>query len=412
MQPSYWSGEIGGEADLIIVGAGFAGLSSAFACAAARSRARIVVLDRKGPGAGASGRNGGMIIPFPLIPLWLIRGSAPGHEPETLNHLLMRQLAATLDGPVGQAVAAREAPFVVAASSGFWVRALRWLAERAGAMGVAVEGVGPDELRAKYASATRFALRYRGHGIQPWRAAQGLAEAAAARGVTILSGVEALRFENANGTVRVTTDSGVLTARDVLIATNAYGETLAGLPPLGMRLFSYVLATDELTPDQATAVGGEALFSEVDTGIYRRIEDGRLIFGALDKPRANAAETHATDPKARQQLRELLARSLPSLAGVPVAREWGGAFMQRVGPPIIAPHPGVAGVWLNTGYGGSGVALSLLSGPLAAGMMWPDADTPEAAAIRAGYRSTRMPWLQLPGVALAILRAGRGGNGT
>jgi glycine/D-amino acid oxidase-like deaminating enzyme len=250
-----------------------------------------------------------------------------------------------------------------------------------------------------------LAIRYPGWRVQPWEAAQHLASAAEAAGVEIVPGTEALRLVPEGGKVRVLTASGDIVARQVVVATNAYGNGFGGRRP-GLTVFSYVLATERLTEAQCQSLGGEAaLYSELDTDIYRRVHDGRLVFGALDKLHRRADEDWAADPAARAELRRMLAGHLPELSGVAIEEEWGGAFCQRLHAPVIAPHRRLKGVYFNTGYGGSGVSLTLSSGALVPGMLWPELETDTTAMLRRAYSQTRVPWLGLPGMALAALGA-------
>ena len=69
------------DCDLAIVGAGFTGLSAALH--AAREGARVVVLEASEPGWGASGRNGGEVLPgLKLMPdeICGLMGRAAGEE--------------------------------------------------------------------------------------------------------------------------------------------------------------------------------------------------------------------------------------------------------------------------------------------------------------------------------------------
>lgn len=63
MTASYWSKNFSKthDTDVIIVGAGFAGLSTAFWLTEFQPHLRITILDRSSPGAGASGRNAGFL---------------------------------------------------------------------------------------------------------------------------------------------------------------------------------------------------------------------------------------------------------------------------------------------------------------------------------------------------------------
>lgn len=63
MTTAYWSRKFikSHDTDVIIVGAGFAGLSTAFWLTHFKPELRITILDRLAPGAGASGRNAGFL---------------------------------------------------------------------------------------------------------------------------------------------------------------------------------------------------------------------------------------------------------------------------------------------------------------------------------------------------------------
>ncbi len=405
MRPSYWSGREERQTDLLVIGGGFAGLTSAIACASARRGLQVTLIDRHGPGTGASGRNAGMVIPFPMIPLWLLPRSLQGIDARQANAALMGHLEAVLGGLIGTAAKPQRAEIVLAARSWFWSQGLKWIMARAAAMGVGHDRVEAEELRSRYSSGMPLAIRYPGWRVQPWEAAQHLASAAEAAGVEIVPGTEALQLVPEAGRVRVLTANGEIVAKQVLIATNAYGNGFGGRKA-GITVFSYVLATGRLSDEQRQSLGGEAaLYSELDTDIYRRVHDGRLVFGALDKLHRRADESWAADTTARAELRGMLAEHLPELAGVAIEKEWGGAFCQRVTAPIIAPHTSLPGVYFNTGYGGSGVSLTLLSGALVPGMLWPEVDTEATAMLRRAYAETRVPWLSLPGMAIAALAA-------
>lgn len=51
------------DVDVVAIGGGYTGLSSAYHLALAEPRQKIVVLEARGVGNGASGRNGGMLLP-------------------------------------------------------------------------------------------------------------------------------------------------------------------------------------------------------------------------------------------------------------------------------------------------------------------------------------------------------------
>jgi glycine/D-amino acid oxidase-like deaminating enzyme len=147
----------------------------------------------------------------------------------------------------------------------------------------------------------------------------------------------------------------VVTARDVLIATNGYTGTLT--PWLRRRVIpigSYMLATDPLDPQVAASLIPNRRMV-VDTRrvvIYLRLSpDGRrLIFGG----RAALSET---DPmRSLPRLYEMMLEVFPQLAGTRVSHAWNG-FVAYTFDEL--PHTGTHdGVHYAMGYCGSGISLS------------------------------------------------------
>jgi len=69
------SNEPPAQADIVVIGGGLAGLSTAIAILQRQPGARVVVLEAQFVGFGASGRNGGLLSPLPA-PVWLLSAKA------------------------------------------------------------------------------------------------------------------------------------------------------------------------------------------------------------------------------------------------------------------------------------------------------------------------------------------------
>jgi len=406
MRPSFWSGTLEGTwntriVDLVVVGGGFAGLSTAYHCLAARPDLDVVILDRDEVGSGASGRNAGMVIPFPLFTPWLMDGS-PSRADAIWGYAAWRTMLAELvAADNGQLLQAREADVVVSSTNWVWSTGLKWVGRRGRQLGFEVETFGSEEVSRRYGGSGQFGISYPGWSVQPWQTGRNLKRAVLAQGAEIAEGVEVVGVASGGDHVVLSTASGPVRARRVVICTNAYSGAIAGVGPQGKTVHTYMLATEPLPEGIAERLGGErAQVSELGAGmIYRRVHDNRLIFGGLDVGGLVPTESAAQNEQSRTRLRELMRARLPWLPELAIEREWGGAFVDREDPPNLSASTEISGLYFNTGYGGSGVAMTLPSGRLARGMIFPELDDPDAARLRQLMQATR---ISVPG----LLRAG------
>ncbi len=137
--------------------------------------------------------------------------------------------------------------------------------------------------------------------IHPARYHAGLARLALAAGADLHDRTTAIALE-AKGPGRslgyaLTTDRGVVEARDVLLATNAYGDAL--VPWLQRRVVpigSFIIATEVLDPELARSVSPRERMM-VDTKnllfYWRLSPDGRMLFGG----RRSLAPTTVADAR-------------------------------------------------------------------------------------------------------------------
>ena len=136
---------------------------------------------------------------------------------------------------------------------------------------------------------------------------------------------------------RVTTPRGVVDARDVLVATNAYADSL--VPSLRRRVLpmgSFIIATEPLAPDLAEAVlpTGRMCFNDRNLLWYWRLDDeGRMVFGGRKRlgqvqPRGGPRPPLPVDARGPPAARRYAGR-----AGV----GWPGRAHPRPAPPL-RPH--------------------------------------------------------------------------
>jgi glycine/D-amino acid oxidase-like deaminating enzyme len=349
------------SSDVVIIGAGYTGLS------AARTLARLgletTVLEQHTVGWGASSRNGGFIL--------------PGYKPEMeeLERRLGPERAAgmfrlTLDAIEHVAALIRDeridCDFVrcgavtLAAKPGH-VAALeasaRFLHERL--------GYQTELLRRADIGREIDTGRYHGAlvdsgacAVHPARYVRGMATSAARAGARIQENVRVLRIRRAKGGFEIVTGDAVIRTREVLAATNGY--TPRALAPLRRRIIpigSYQIATAPLPSELAQRlVPRGRVFSDTKHLLYyfRLSPDHRMVFGG------RASFTPIGIARVAAILRAGMREVFPQLSKVDIEFAWSG----KVAYPLDhLPHAGrLGGIHYAMGYCGHGVALSTYLG--------------------------------------------------
>ena len=326
------------EVDVSIVGAGYTGLWTAYYLAAADPHLRVAVLEREIAGFGASGRNGGWCSAlFPTSPDRLARMA--GREAAIA---LLRAMQATVD-EVGRVVAVEgidchwsKGGTVMLARSPLQLRRAEEQVVQARSFGLGEEDLrllGAGEARSALAASDVVGGTFTPHcaAIHPSRLVRGLADAAERRGVRIFEGTEVVSISP--GMARTT--RGVVRAAHVVRATEGYSAGLPGLRRAIAPVFSLMIATEPLEPEQWRAIG---LDRRQTFGDYRnviiygqRTADGRLAFGGRGAPYHFGSGVPGVRPRARR-LRQPAAGARRA---VPRARR--GARQPRLGR--AARHP-------------------------------------------------------------------------
>ncbi len=352
------------EIDVCIVGAGYTGLSAALELA--KAGYRVVVLEARTVGYGASGRNGGQIC----------TGFSPGQE--------------KIEAQLGKADARKCFDLAEEAKALLKERVathdidcdLRWgylsVIPKPHQMGYLhgwkeeLESVGytgttvlsKAELGEKLESTVYHgALRDGGAGhLQPLKYCLGLARAAIAAGAKIYEQSQVTGIDTHPVPVARTVN-GTVRAKYMIVAGNAYlGRTVPKLYGRVMPVASYIIATEPLGENRARALirDGEAVANtKFIVDYFRLTRDARLLFGG------RASYSTLEPPDLGSYMRPRMLKVFPQLHDVKVAYAWGGYIAitanripdcGRLAPNVFYAH----------GYSGQGVALAGLYGKLMA----------------------------------------------
>jgi len=312
------------SADVIIIGAGYTGLSAALHLA--EDGRRVVVLEEAEVGFGGSGRNVGLV----NAGMWVKPSDLYAALGETMGQRLIDQLSEAPNlvfqlvekyGMDCQAVHNGTLHCAVGTSG------LKDITERARqweSLGAPVELLDAKSARQKIgSSAYRGALLDRRAGtIQPLAYARGLARAAISHGATIHTSSGVTSAEATAGGWSVRTQHGSVTAPWVIVATNAYSKyRWQAVQTELVRLPYFNMATRRLSDSQLASILPErqGIWDTCTVLSSLRLDvEGRMVFGSVGALRGTGTNIH------RNWARRALLRLFPQLSSVEFEHEWYG----------------------------------------------------------------------------------------
>ena len=349
------------SADVAIVGAGYTGLSAAIHLA--ERGVSVVVLEAESPGWGASGRNGGQVIPgLKEDPdsIEQLFGSdvggrmvrLAGSAPDIVFGLIERfgiECDAVRHGWIQAAHHARALTVVEA-------RARQWQAR-----GADIEVLSRHEAARLLGTDAYIggSLDRRGGALHPLNYALGLAKAAVGLGAALHSRSRVTRMRRENGYWRLDTAAGSVKAGQVLLCTNAYTDGLAeGLERSVVPVRSVQVATAPLSANVRATIlpEGHVVSDTRRLLLYFRLDPaGRLVMGG--RGTYGEASTNMRMEGLRGQARTLY----PQLGELEWQFHWGGYVAMTVDhfPHLHEVQPGLLAA---LGYNGRGVAMATAMG--------------------------------------------------
>jgi glycine/D-amino acid oxidase-like deaminating enzyme len=358
--------------DVVVVGAGFTGLWTAYYLARADPTLRIAVLEAEVAGFGASGRNGGWCSAlFPTPWRRLVAASSPG---EALR--LHRAMAATVT-EIGDVLVEEDIDAhyhrggtVTLARSAAQLTRVREEVATAHARGFAEEDdrlLDADEARAMVRATGVVGGSYTPHcaAIHPARLVRGLARAVERRGVALFEGtpVHDVRRGAAG------TPFGTVRAEVVVRATEGYTARLPGSRRLLAPVYSLMVATEPLPQAVWDSIGfaDRPTFSDGRHVIIygQRTTDGRLAFGGRGAPYHLGSRVRPgfdLEPRVFAMLRDTVRELFPQLGDAAFTHAWGGPLgIARDWSASVGLDRAVGLAWAG-GYVGDGVGTSNLAG--------------------------------------------------
>lgn len=351
----------------LIVGAGYTGLNAALELAE-QGMQDITVIDAGDVGAGASGRNAGFVLPTTGRLGFTDYARRYG---ETVAHQVQDELSLAVQ---------RVRHFAAGEPDCQWQPGpyLRFAhhPRQAARLAVTPPQYQPTPFTARWLPHTQCQQQWPGlagqygaleltpaASVNPLALSRRYAARAIQAGVKLITGCAMLSWQEQARGVEVTTTQGVVTARQLLLTTNAYLP--AGMSQqLGQQqlpVLSAIGVTAPLTREQLAATGLQVGQLMMDTRLlkhyYRLLPDRRLLFGG----RGAVSGAAAARPRPRQQLSRALGQTFPALARQPLDYHWWGwVSVSADSVPRVFSHS--RRVQLAAGYCGAGVAFTALAG--------------------------------------------------
>lgn len=204
-----------------------------------------------------------------------------------------------------------------------------------------------------------------GIGIHAGKLAFGYQKKARALGVKVHPASPVMGWETKNGVHHLKTPGGIVRARAVGIATGGYtsNHLHRELKNRILPILSNSIVTRPLTKAEIDACNFRTTQVITDTRIlrhyYRLLPDGRVQIGS----RSAITGHDAPQDKYKQFLIRDLHRKFPALEGIQIDYSWWGwvDVAHDMMPRIYQPNPSET-VYYALGYGGNGVMYSAQAG--------------------------------------------------
>jgi glycine/D-amino acid oxidase-like deaminating enzyme len=339
------------RADVAIIGAGIIGAYLAFRLAAEHQN--VTVLEARHVAAGASGRNGGL----------LLTGVAHSYKhavdvygrdtTRALWHTTIRnrermiELATKLGTPV------RRCGSYILACDDKEAGELHESAELMREDGFGAAWHATDPLHRGFAAAIS---NPDDGAIQSALLVAALLQASGAR---VCENSEVYALEPVDDGVLVRARGGDVLAQRVILATNAYA-------PLLLPEFEGVVSPARgqvLATAPVPRVLDRSCYCDYGFEYFQQLPDGRFVLGGYRRLAVDEEATYAdqTTPLIQNALDQFLAHYFPELAGVPVERRWGGTMgFTPDGLPLVGRLDRDERIAFAVGFNGHGLGLGVM----------------------------------------------------
>jgi glycine/D-amino acid oxidase-like deaminating enzyme len=310
--------------DVLIIGAGWTGISAAKHWQKLSPNAGIALIDASEIGEGNPGRNSGFLLEIAL---------AEDANPDQIEKMnLCNRLTASSMAEIlaeieesGQAVDIAKVGTYRAAASEAGMKSLLNYRAFLEAAGLEYENLDRSELRSKIGSSFYQEGLYSPNCYlaQPAAAIRALASRLP-ESVQLFENTPALKLIQQSTGWQVQTPNGVITADKLVLANNAFSKELGIARSRLVAMYTYAGLTPVLEKSVLNDLGGDANWGLLPThrlgSTLRRTCDGRLMVRSMYGYEKEAPKDRIVD-----ELKNRLEKRFPQLQKIEFEHCWGGA---------------------------------------------------------------------------------------
>ncbi len=361
------------NADVVIVGGGYTGLSAAYHIRQKFPDKQIVLLEGACCGYGASGRNGGFCIKTSLLDWHQKDNERRQRDLEVssfgLNHIK------TMISEHGVECDFDENGMLEVAMNEKQIHTLESYREELKSFGLESTFLQGKELEAEIKSPlfTAGLKMPFGATLNPAKLAREMKRVVEGIGVKVLERTVVTRIMPGKVNL-VDTELGDIRAPILVIALNAYGHKLGFFKNRVFPVSVFQIATEPLNTDQWDSIGWQNRQGLSDLRVLFSYSvptaDGRIVMGGSDFTYYdNDALSSGNDKIITQRIIDNLFRFFPQLKGLQIEYAWGGTTAYTLGR---IPSVGVIGdhknIYFGTGFN-EGVPSTQTAGRIIADLM-------------------------------------------
>ncbi len=372
------------ETDVLVIGAGFTGLTCAREIRKDDKARRVMVLDAHEIGFGASGRNGGFnmtlfgVEPEVTLMRW---GKEKTREAQAYMQKAVQYVKELIESENLDSDYEHTGMLRVAYTDK-QARRLKKTYE------LLSEITKPGSFEYYDGTETRKKLNcphikgaiYEAQTgiLDPSKHVRALKMLAEREGAEIYENTQVVDISRHNGSSLVHTDVATIRARKLVIATNAWTHNLKSSPKISnvqSPVWTYQIVTDPLTPEQWKSINWNERMSIEDNRQlvhYMRITQcGRITMGggSIGIEYHDKSMSLWKNEKTWDDLERHLKWMFPTLQDIKIHYKWGGCVSANID---MTPEIGFVGdhnVIYSTGCIGHGVSLTQLNGRLIADLV-------------------------------------------
>jgi glycine/D-amino acid oxidase-like deaminating enzyme len=362
-------------ADVVIVGGGFTGLSSAYNIQRKFPDKKILLLEGAFCGYGASGRNGGFFTAVDLLHDCSIKDAQLLADHIEVSFYGLEQVKQVISDH-GVDCDFRENGMLNVAFTENQAKIIDKYHHDLKTIGLNSSYLTGNELAAEIKSPRIIAGQITHHGaiINPAKLAREMKRVVEELGVEVLEKTVVTRISSGE-TILVDTELGEVRAPILVLGLNAYAPKLGLFKNRIVPVGTFIVATEPLTPDQWDSIGwkNKQGLSDGRNLVFNYSipsVDGRIITGGSDFVYyENDRLISGNEKTITRKIIQDLFKTFPQLEGLKIEHAWGGTTAVPINrTPSVGLLPGHDNIYYGGGYD-EGVPTSQTAGRIIADLI-------------------------------------------